>query len=124
MPFSVVLKLKYPDKWVQLQKGLKSWDSAEGVSMESKNEKVKETDLGLEVKRDLNTPEKNPTSEALKWARWPAAFGMLVGISAAMKGSAPLVGKIILGVIIGGLLALILGGTTFAIVFLAVKIRG
>lgn len=65
----------------------------------------------------------SPKSVALKWARWPAVFGMIVGISAAMKGSASLVDKIILGIMTGGLLALILGGTTFAIVFLAVKIR-
>ena len=56
----------------------------------------------------------SPTAIALKWAKWPAAFGLIVGISAAMKSS----GNIFLATILGSLFAAILGGITFITVFL------
>ncbi|MFH1994441.1 MAG: hypothetical protein ABIJ24_01915, partial [Nitrospinota bacterium] len=64
-----------------------------------------------------NVPKSTPAVTALKWARWTAAFGLLVGISAAMKGSASILGKIMLGAIVGGVLALLFGGITFGIVY-------
>ena len=65
-----------------------------------------------------------PSVVAWKWARWPAVIGFAIGISGAMKGAATIQGKILLAVFFGGLFAAILGGITYAAVFLVIRIRG
>ena len=66
----------------------------------------------------------NSASIAKKWAMWPAGFGVLVGVGGAMKGSSTFVGKMLLSAIVAGTLALILGGTTFLVVYGFLKLRG
>ena len=67
---------------------------------------------------------RNHAAIALKWTRWPAALGLIVGTSAAMKGSPTVLGKVFLGAILGDALATILGGITFVIVLLIIKLSG
>lgn len=71
----------------------------------------------------LNSNHKSIRTVALKWAYGPAAFGWIVGMSAAMKGSASPIGKVILGALLGTILALFLGGLTFAIALSIMKRR-
>ena len=68
-------------------------------------------------------PNRSPAATALRWGQWPAAFGLLAGISAAMKGTAPILGKMLLGAIAGGTLAIIFGGITFGIVYVIIKLK-
>ena len=68
--------------------------------------------------------KSNAVTIAKKWATWPAGFGALVGVGGAMKGSSTFVGKMLLSAIGAGTLALILGGTTFLVVYGFLKLRG
>ena len=67
------------------------------------------------------TSSSSPKDTALKWAEWAAGLSFVIWISAVMKGTASLLDKMLLGVIFGGLLAALLGGVTYTIVFLVVK---
>lgn len=69
-----------------------------------------------------SSTKPNAAAIAKKWATWPAAFGAVVGMSGAMKGSASPLGKMLLGTITAGMLALILGGITFIVVYCFLKI--
>lgn len=62
-------------------------------------------------------------SIAGKWAKWPAAVGFIVGVSGVMKGSGTLIGKILRSAILSAMLAIILGGITFLIVYVYLKLR-
>lgn len=66
----------------------------------------------------------NAVSTAKKLAKWAAGFGVLVGVGGAMKGSSTFVGKMLLSAIGAGTLVLILGGTTFLVVYGFLKLKG
>jgi hypothetical protein len=48
----------------------------------------------------------------------------MVGISAVMKGSGSLFGKLLMSGAVGGILALVLGGVTFLSVYGVHRLRG
>ena len=66
----------------------------------------------------------NAVSTAKKLAKLAAIFGVLVGVGGAMKGSSTFVGKMLLSAIGAGTLVLILGGTTFLVVYGFLKLKG
>lgn len=68
--------------------------------------------------------QRSDVDVALWWAKWVAIFCWFVILSGMMKSHAPILGRLIMGNLIGGLNAVIFGGITFGFVLLVIKLRG
>jgi len=97
--------------------------SEKAAPAKSRNDALKYWAMVIANEKD-SVARAEAFSAAKKWASWLAGLGAMVGISAVMKGSGSIVGKLLLGAAAGGILALMLGGVTFLLVYGVQRLRG
>lgn len=59
---------------------------------------------------------------ATKWAKWSAGIGAVIGLSAGVKASSTVTGKIMLGGVSAIFVSLLFGGAAYLFVYLYTKI--
>ena len=80
----------------------------------------------MDTNDQVEEGEKKPTSISgitRKWAEYAATVGGFVGVSGAMGTKGTIAAKLGLSVVVGGLLAVLFGAITFAVVFLALTVK-
>ena len=125
------IKCRYCGEWLSSTEPVISEpDKIEAEKIETIVSEVVEAPASVAKKVKKQPPLAQTTHKsdaftvAKKWAAWSAGFGVFVGISGAMKGSATIPGKMLLGGFVGGTMAIILGGITFLLVYGALKLQG